>query len=298
VSRQRSNLGMGDRLRWCQDARPEDWRVKKRAVAAAAQKCVLWALTNRSNADGSSFPRQELLAEETGLKRQSVNAALQALAEQDFLSIEIDPDHRRSRRYILNMSRPATHRSEGSASGTGDASDQGVHTSDVPVEVLPDDLSRPATRQSEGPVAPRDTDLSPHATPIEPPVEPRIESPSDSLVREAFDRFWIAYPRKVGKRKAHQAWLRAIRRASVSAIFAGAERYRDDPNRDPAFTAHATTWLNRDGWDDEPLPVRISGRRPDRAAEIVRNALAKGGGDGQIRSGGPGGPTAGVLPSA
>lgn len=40
------------------------------------------------------------------------------------------------------------------------------------------------------------------------------------------------------------------------------ERYRDDPNRDDGYTAHPTTWLNRDGWDDDPLPARTNGKRP------------------------------------
>jgi hypothetical protein len=68
--------------------------------------------------------------------------------------------------------------------------------------------------------------------------------------------FWQTYPRKAGKRTAQTAFERALRRSSLVAILEGAARYRDDPNREAQFTAHASTWLNRDGWEDEPLPQR------------------------------------------
>lgn len=93
--------------------------------------------------------------------------------------------------------------------------------------------------------------------------------------KESFDVFWSAYPRKVGKPKAEKAFRSALRRAPVTAIIAGAERYRDDPNRSDEFTAHPTTWLNRDGWDDPPLPQR-NGRPPrtphDPAGAAIRRA--------------------------
>lgn len=82
-----------------------------------------------------------------------------------------------------------------------------------------------------------------------------------NLLLEAFEQFWQTYPRKVGKRTAATAYERASKRAATEKIQAGAEAYRDDPNRDRAYTAHPTTWLNRDGWDDDPLPPRDNGTR-------------------------------------
>lgn len=82
---------------------------------------------------------------------------------------------------------------------------------------------------------------------------------------DAFDVFWQAYPRKAGKRSARAAWERALRRASAHAIIEGAAAYAADPNREPQFTAHAATWLNRDGWEDDPLPAR-AGRAPSATA--------------------------------
>lgn len=76
---------------------------------------------------------------------------------------------------------------------------------------------------------------------------PAVNSPE-------FEAFWTAYPRKTGKRAARTAWDRAVTRAEIAVILAGTARYRDDPNREPAYTAHPSTWLNQDRWDDEPLP--------------------------------------------
>jgi hypothetical protein len=78
----------------------------------------------------------------------------------------------------------------------------------------------------------------------------------------AFLEFWDVYPRKRNKRAALLAYRRANRRANADAILEGAERYRDDPNREDEFTQHPSTWLNGDGWEDEPLPARIDRTRP------------------------------------
>ena len=71
-----------------------------------------------------------------------------------------------------------------------------------------------------------------------------------------FETFWAAYPRREAKRQAWNAWGKALNRAPVEAITEGALRYSKDPNRDEKYTKHASTWLNADGWDDEPLPSR------------------------------------------
>jgi hypothetical protein len=90
--------------------------------------------------------------------------------------------------------------------------------------------------------------------------------------RRSFDAFWLIYPRRVGKPKALAAFLKALTRASADVILAGAQRLRDDPNREPQFTPHPTTWLNRDGWEDDPLPPR--GQKNARNVDNL-HALAK-----------------------
>ena len=85
-------------------------------------------------------------------------------------------------------------------------------------------------------------------------LEPNID-----IYRQRFDEFWQVYPKKLDKRLAERSFRKALDRASFVDILAGAAKYRDDPNREQAFTKNPSTWLNADAWDNEPLPAR--GRR-------------------------------------
>lgn len=110
-----------------------------------------------------------------------------------------------------------------------------------------------------------------------------IEPPApESNYPVAFEEFWSAYPRHEGKRKALEAWRNARRRATATEILEGARRYAQDPNRRPQFTAHPSTWLNRDGWTDEPLPDegprsqqdRLQQSRDETHAALARMGVA------------------------
>lgn len=78
-----------------------------------------------------------------------------------------------------------------------------------------------------------------------------------------FDEFWTAYPRRVGKRKAEQAWTSALKRgAAPGLVIAAARSYAErTTDTDPQYVAHPTTWLNAARYDDEP------DRRPQTRAE-------------------------------
>jgi hypothetical protein len=89
-----------------------------------------------------------------------------------------------------------------------------------------------------------------------------------------FEDFWATYPRHEGKREAYAAWRAAVVRASREEVLVGARRYRDDPNREEAYTAHPTTWLNRDGWQDAPLPRRRPETQQDRLETSRGETLA------------------------
>ena len=102
-------------------------------------------------------------------------------------------------------------------------------------------------------------------------VAPLSDRPTPSYP-PAFETFWAVYPIKRGKGKALKAWQRAIKRSSPDAINAGAQRYKDDPNRDDGYTKYAEGWLNADGWLDEALPDRTN-RNHDSTTNRVNGWL-------------------------
>ena len=73
-----------------------------------------------------------------------------------------------------------------------------------------------------------------------------------------FDLFWSSYPLKVGKSAAKTAFAKAMKQTDIDTVIAGAIRYTNDPNRDPAYTKHPATWLNAGCWDDELLPAKLN----------------------------------------
>jgi len=82
-----------------------------------------------------------------------------------------------------------------------------------------------------------------------------------------FDEFWKIYPRHHARVTAEKAFVKALRKASFEEICAGAQRYRDDPNRLDDKTAHGSTWLNQERWDDPPLPTLNGHRKTDPISE-------------------------------
>ena len=87
---------------------------------------------------------------------------------------------------------------------------------------------------------------------------------------DRFDEFWDAYPRKVGKKKARAKFAAAVKAAGdAQRVIDGAQRLAADPNLpEKQFIPHPTTWLERGGWDDEPLPARSLPRQvPQRKSE-------------------------------
>lgn len=85
-------------------------------------------------------------------------------------------------------------------------------------------------------------------------AQPAVERESVDI---DFETFWKQYPRKVGKDAARRLFTR-LHAHHRDDMLNGVARYAADPNLPPMqFIPHATTWLNRASWDDEPLPERI-----------------------------------------
>lgn len=94
---------------------------------------------------------------------------------------------------------------------------------------------------------------------------------------QRFEQFWTAYPRKVGKPKAKQAFEKAVKdEETFEAVMEGLRRYKrtEQWNRDGIeFVPHPTTWLNQRRWEDEiPEPAqRIPGVRESEHGMLERD---------------------------
>jgi hypothetical protein len=82
----------------------------------------------------------------------------------------------------------------------------------------------------------------------------------------AFDAFWDAYPRKVGKQEAIRAYTKALKITDsatlLTAIVAHAA-YWAKAGRDQEGIPHAATWLNNRRWEDQ-----LAGCAPARADPV------------------------------
>lgn len=85
-----------------------------------------------------------------------------------------------------------------------------------------------------------------------------IDIPPTPKTGDDFDAFWKAYPRKVGKLKARDAWKRAKTKPDLQTILAALEKQKqslDWTKENGQYVPHPTTWINRGGWDDEVKAV-------------------------------------------
>jgi hypothetical protein len=87
------------------------------------------------------------------------------------------------------------------------------------------------------------------------PLDKPSEEPNlaQAELERAFDEFWQAYPRRVGKLAAKKMFMKFG--SEAQEIINGARRYAADRNL-PAeqFIPHPATWLNRGSWTDGALP--------------------------------------------
>lgn len=210
------------------------------------ERLLLVALADYADEAWSCFPGQALLAERACCTDRTVRERLRLMEERGLF--------RRERRYA-----------------------DGLRTSDrfVLNRGYRKDLPVDAYRKSEATLPENNGELTGslfpgnhqnhqnhQVTPISPVAAAADEQVVGArVVERAFSAFWSCYPRKVGKPVAERAFARAVKRAGgTTPVLEGARRLRDDPNLptgdEVRFIPHPSTWLNRDGWEEGPLPGR------------------------------------------
>lgn len=117
----------------------------------------------------------------------------------------------------------------------------------------------------------RGTESSPDGERVQSGSNHPNEPPAASEYPAAFEHWWSAYPRKQGKRKALAEWRRATKRVDRDELVTKTKTFADFHARegtDKQFIPLPTTWLNRDGWDDE-----LISRNPQKSWANVAHLL-------------------------
>lgn len=82
----------------------------------------------------------------------------------------------------------------------------------------------------------------------------------DVVHDDGFADFWAVWPRKDAKKKAAEAWARAVKKAPAEVILSAARGYAESPHRpERQYVPYGATWLNGEQWND-PLPEPRGGR--------------------------------------
>ena len=107
----------------------------------------------------------------------------------------------------------------------------------------------------------------------DPPTPVLVLSTSSStlLQRERFDAFWAAYPRKVGKGKAREVWMRLKPGEELHITILAAvetQKLSRQWNKDEGqYIPHPSTWLQQERWHDvlEVVTPQTEAERRKRA---------------------------------
>lgn len=134
---------------------------------------------------------------------------------------------------------------------------EGGHSYD-PQTVQEPSKNRPTPYSPPGdnPDAPGETALA--IIDAEPTDTPPAAKPAN--YPDAFERFWAAYPKKIGKRAAFRAWKTATggKHPIVdpdTLVTAAAAYAHTRAGQDPRYTKHPQGWLTAGRWDDNLADV-------------------------------------------
>lgn len=262
------------------------WALTKAPVADPVARLVLVGLGNHADPEGrGARPAQATLARYVGVSTRTVRTKLRLLEhlglirEGDQRAVE----HLRADRrpVVLDLALEVVAERAENLAGRRSTGGSTVHHDRKHGVARPEDYDR--TAGNGLPTEPsmnlsNEPSVNTHAILDGVIVGDTDIVPAGLEAVDWFEAFWAAYPRRVGKGKARLAFERATTREEASAIVDGARRLAGDPNLPAAqYVPHPTTWLNRDGWGDDPYPARGGGSWV--ADEMNRAARYADGGD-------------------
>jgi hypothetical protein len=211
--------------------------------------------------EGCAWPSIARLAAECRVTERGIQKTLRSLVERGHVNVELAKGRGKTNRYrwIVQDDRKFVVRreeeTERNSSSIAERDDRKTRTSvhPNPPEGVNHSSEKGEQRFREG------------RTPVHPTL--LKESSYDSLyslppggrtpVLAAFDEFWQAYPKKIGRSDALRAFAIAVRLAMPEEIIRGAIRYAAErQGQDPWFTKNPATWLAKACWNGPSTSFR------------------------------------------
>jgi hypothetical protein len=241
-------------------------------------------------ANGRCDPRLQAIAKELCISRRSVIRGIATLERRGWIVVErnvsgthagnqfdfLDPptgDNPLSPVGVTTACHPSPLRRVTNPTGTGDKPGKGRVTYAVTPNNCEENCEENCEGKNQTPPQ-RDNSKTGEAATLFNDVTPDSSSRSrarrkirkasaitnDTALDAAFDRFWLAYPRRVKRAKARKAFAGAIGAgADAERVIEAAHRYTAErAGEDPQYTAHPATWLHDERWLDEQ-PARSNG---------------------------------------
>lgn len=145
----------------------------------------------------------------------------------------------------------------------------GLRSVDPSTYPLGKGLVKGSVKGKETPIGEGSVKGSPTPTPTPTTTDSRL-TPSKTATAgalavrdEAFELFWDAYGKKVGRGAAEKAWKKACKTADEEDITRAAALHADWHKRsgtEARFIPHAATWLNEKRWADERTDIEAPRR--------------------------------------
>lgn len=232
-------------------------------------KSVLVALANRADEDGYCWPGIEDLELRTGWGRRSIQRALVMLEQDGYVEIHSrfsTHGAQKSNLYRLAIPGKSLQSDQFPPEARHIHKRAGVQhlekgDSPSPGGCLIDARGVSDRRRGGVSVSPKSSSESSFEQSLESPPKPPTGGVCAErllIADEEFERFWAAYPSKVGKKKALVAWQKATDRPGLEAVLQAIELAKKGDRWQRGIIPNPTTWLNQGRWADVvPGPVKL-----------------------------------------
>jgi hypothetical protein len=210
----------------------------------SSDKFILLAFADHADDSGFCYPSLHRIAWKCGLSKDTVRRCLARMVFKGIIQVLSRGDGRgNTTRYRLNPEKGSNLQSFVPKGSQLD--DKGSHSA----------TERVASSGVKGSTA-----MLPESS-----LEPSFESSEPS----AFEIFWQAYPRKVGKPAAKKAWARV--NVLSADVLDGLEHWKRSVQwQDTQFIPHPATFLNQRRWEDKEVN---NGTNGSKHADLQRRTL-------------------------